>query len=185
VTGTACGVGVVGSGWVARPGLVVTAAHVVAGQRDTAVEVPGRDERLDATTVAYDPRNDVAVLRVRDLSARPLSLVDPLPGEAVAILGYPNDGPFTATAGRIGRTARVISEDAYGDGPVARTITSVRGVVRHGNSGGPAVDARGRVVSTVFAAHPDGEVGYGVPAPIVRRGLTEATGPVSTGDCAR
>src|SRR5919202_521023 len=45
VLGTACGIGVTGSGWVVRPGLVVTAAHVVAGQRDTTVEVAGSTDQ--------------------------------------------------------------------------------------------------------------------------------------------
>ena len=62
VLGTACGLGVEGSGWVAGIGLVVTNAHVVAGQDDTTVSVEGGAE-LDATAVHYDPRNDLAVLR--------------------------------------------------------------------------------------------------------------------------
>ena len=70
--------------------------------------------------VAFDRRNDVAVLRVDGLRARPLRLSEPEPGEAVAILGYPGGGAFTATAGRLGRTATVFTADAYGDGPVAR-----------------------------------------------------------------
>src|SRR4051794_40590768 len=41
VLGTACGLAVEGSGWVARPGLVVTNAHVVAGEDDTTVEAQG------------------------------------------------------------------------------------------------------------------------------------------------
>jgi S1-C subfamily serine protease len=54
ILGTACGLGVEGSGWVARPGLVVTAAHVVAGQQDTTVTtLSGRT--LDAHAVVFDP----------------------------------------------------------------------------------------------------------------------------------
>jgi uncharacterized membrane protein required for colicin V production len=185
VLGTACGLGVSGSGWVAAPELVVTAAHVVAGQDDTAVEPAGGVPRLRAEAMYVDHRNDVAVLRVRGLDAPPLRLVDPKQGTAVAILGFPESGPFTPTAGRVGRTAVVLARNSYGRGPVARTITSLRGPVRHGNSGGPAVDGRGRVQATIFAARPGGEVGYGVPASIVRRALSRATHPVSTGDCAR
>jgi hypothetical protein len=61
VLGTACGLGVAGSGWVAGPGVVVTDAHVVAGQDDTTVITLDGAE-LDATAVHYEPRNDVAVL---------------------------------------------------------------------------------------------------------------------------
>ncbi|HSL63622.1 MAG TPA: MarP family serine protease, partial [Gaiellaceae bacterium] len=151
VLGTACGLAVSGSGWIAGPGLVVTAAHVVAGQRDTVVDPPSGGRRR-AHAVAYDTDNDVAVLRVDGLRGRPLPLGDGAAGRAVAILGYPENGPFTAVAGRIGRTATVISQDAYGRGPVRRAVTALSGSVRHGNSGGPAVDASGAVETTVFAS---------------------------------
>ena len=185
VLGTACGLGVSGSGWVAAPELVVTAAHVVAGQDDTTVEPVGGVPRLRAHAVYVDRRNDVAVLRVPGLDASPLPLAKAQPGAAVAILGFPESGPFTAIAGRIGRTQPVLARDSYGEGPLLRTITSLRGRVRHGNSGGPAIDAEGRVQATIFAARPGGDVGYGVPAQIVRRALARLAGPVSTGDCAR
>jgi S1-C subfamily serine protease len=56
--------------------------------------------------------------------------------------------------------------------------------VRSGNSGGPMVDGRGRVVTTVFAATTTGpRGGYGVPNAMVRRVLDRASGPVSTGPC--
>jgi len=41
ITGNACGIGIEGSGWFATPRLVVTAAHVVAGEHDTSVQIPG------------------------------------------------------------------------------------------------------------------------------------------------
>jgi S1-C subfamily serine protease len=182
VVGTACGLGVAGSGWVARRGLVVTAAHVVAGQDDTVVRAPDSSS-LPATPVVFDVRNDIAVLRVPGLAAPPLRLDNPDPGEPVVILGYPGDGAFTATPGRIGRTIALLTEDAYGRGPVRRTITTLRGEVRHGNSGGPAVDARGAVATTVFAASRVGSRGFGVPDDPVRDALERARRPVSTGPC--
>jgi S1-C subfamily serine protease len=183
VLGSACGLAVSGSGWVARAGLVVTAAHVVAGQDDTHVElVDGRG--FEAATVAFDARNDVAVLRVDGLRARPLPLGEATSGQAVAILGYPGNGSFAARPGRIGRTTMVISEDAYGRGPVSRTVTSLRGVVEDGNSGGPAVNARGAVETTVFAARVGSDGGFGVPPSVVREALDRARGRVDTGPCA-
>jgi S1-C subfamily serine protease len=182
VLGTACGLGVEGSGWVAAPGVVVTAAHVVAGEDDTSVTtVTGAS--LRATAVVFDPHDDVAVLRVPGLDARPLRLVDPKAGAPVAIVGYPLNGPLNAAASRIGTTANVLAQDAYGRGPTRRLVTSLAGRVEHGNSGGPAVDATGAVQSTVFAARAAGDGGYGVPASIVRRDLARAGGPVSTGSC--
>jgi S1-C subfamily serine protease len=56
--------------------------------------------------------------------------------------------------------------------------------VRHGNSGGPAVDATGAVESTIFAKRAGAPSGFGVPAALVRRALDGAKAPVSTGNCA-
>ena len=152
ILGTACGLGVEGSGWVAGDGLVVTNAHVVAGEEDTVVQVRGVGARLDATAVAFDATNDVAVLRVSGLSAPALTLVsDPPVGAEAAILGFPQNGPYSVRAGRLGQTRAVVSTDAYGNGPVTRQMTTFRGVVRPGNSGGPLVDTAGRVLTTVFA----------------------------------
>lgn len=184
VLGTACGLGISGSGWVAAPGLVVTAAHVVAGEEDTVVVQPGSSATLSARAVVFDPRNDVAVLRVPGLAAKPLPLAEPRAGAPVAIVGYPLNGPLDAEPGRVGRTASVLAEDAYGGGPVERTITSLAGTIRHGDSGGPAIDADGRVELTVFAARTHGDGGYGIPAAVVRTAVAAARRPVSTGACA-
>jgi S1-C subfamily serine protease len=184
VLGTACGLGVEGSGWVVRRGLVVTAAHVVAGEDDTTV-VPLHGGSLSAQAVAFDPHDDVAILRVPGLDAAPLRLVDPRPGAPVAIVGYPLNGPLAASAGRIGTTATVLAQDAYGRGPTRRVVTSLSGSIEHGDSGGPAVDASGAVQAAVFAARASGDGGYGVPASIVREDLAAAGGgPVSTGSCS-
>jgi S1-C subfamily serine protease len=186
VVGSACGLAVSGSGWVARPQLVVTAAHVVAGQRDTTIELgAGSGERLRARAVVFDPKNDIAVLRVRGLRARPLATSDPDSGERVAVLGYPENGPFNATPGVLGNTTAVIAEDAYGRGPVRRTVTSLRANVKHGNSGGPAVNQEGEVEATIFAARVGSRGGYAVPSEIVRQALARARGTVSTGPCSR
>ena len=187
VLGTACGLGVSGSGWVARPELVVTNAHVVAGQDDTTVTTRAGEGPLDATAVFYDRNNDLAVLRVDGLSPDPLPLVgEQRSGTSGAVLGYPEEQPFSIVPARLGSTGTVISEDSYGVGPVRRELTALRGVVRSGNSGGPMVDAAGRVLTTVFAATTRGQPGgYGIPNEIVRGALSGAGGEVSTGPCTR
>jgi S1-C subfamily serine protease len=183
IIGTACGIGVEGTGWFARQNLVVTAAHVVAGEHDTRVSIPG-SSTYDAVVVSFDPHNDVALLRIVGATAQPLRYADPVPGTPVAILGYPGNGPLTATPGRIGSTSVVLTRDAYGHGPVERMITAVAGRVRHGDSGGPAVDAAGVVRTTVFAARLGAPAGYGIPTTLVVRALRSAQRPVSTGSCA-
>jgi S1-C subfamily serine protease len=186
ILGTACGLAVQGSGWVASPEVVVTNAHVVAGQDDTTVHTDG-GPRLDAQTYLFDAHNDIAVLRVDGLGAPPLEgRPRAPPGEAVAILGYPENGPYHVSPGRLGDTRTVITRDAYGQGPVRRRITSIRGNVRSGNSGGPVVDANGEVVASVFAATVRGRRGgFGVPTGIVQSDLSAADRPVDTGPCAR
>jgi S1-C subfamily serine protease len=186
VLGTACGLGVEGSGWIAAPGLVVTNAHVVAGESDTTVTPLGGGQ-LDATPVHYDTTNDLALLRVSGLSGRSLSFAPQVNGGTPgAVLGYPENGPFTITPARVGTTGPVLTQNSYGQGPITRELTSLRGDVRSGNSGGPLVDASGNVLGTVFAATTQGRPGgYAVPNDIVRRALSDSTGRVGTGPCTR
>ena len=188
VTGIACGYGVEGSGWIAGQNLVVTNAHVVAGESATRVQVGGAGELLPAKVVVFDEKNDIAVLRVDRLGLTPLRLATPQPGEPAAVIGFPENGPLDIEPARTGTTQRVVSSDAYDRGPVERTVTSFRVYVRPGNSGGPAVNANGQVVSTIFASRTDSDnSGYGIPSRIVHRYLQAAasrTIPVSTGGCA-
>jgi S1-C subfamily serine protease len=191
IVGTACGLGVEGSGWVASPGIVVTNAHVVAGESDTHVQVGGSGPGLAAQAIDFDPHDDVAILRVPGLGEPALTLAsDPRSGTAAAVLGYPEDGPYVAEPGRIGQTLDVETEDAYGNGPVLRSVTQLLGLVRPGNSGGPMVDSAGQVVATVFAAvsgAPGSGGGFAVPNALVRNQLSAAESrntPVGTGPCA-
>ncbi len=188
VSGVACGYGVEGSGWVAAPDLVVTNAHVVAGEPTTQVQPEGFGIPLPARVMVFDEKNDIAVLRVYDLRLAPLRFAESRESEPVAILGFPENGPFDIRAGRVGETQRVISNDAYNRGPVERTVTSFRGFVRPGNSGGPAINGEGAVVSTVFASRADSDnSGYGIPSSLVRELVDlaqERQEPVSTKECA-
>jgi len=192
VLGTACGLGIEGSGWVAAPGLVVTNAHVVAGENDTTVELEGKPPSLTASPIVFDPRNDIAILGVPQLQAPSLSLApNSAAGTPAAILGFPLDGPFNVQPARLGETQDTLTENAYGKGPVLREIASLRGLVRPGNSGGPMIDAQGQVVATVFATFtnaPPGQAGgFAVPDSVVASELAKArvaSGTVSSGPCA-
>ena len=188
VTGIACGYGVEGSGWVAARNIVVTNAHVVAGEAVTRVQPQGVGRSLRARVVLFDEKNDVAILRVRKLGLSPLPLAPPHMGESAAVIGFPQNGPLDVRPARTGETKPVISGDAYNEGPVERVVTGFRVFVRPGNSGGPAVNADGEVVSTIFASRADSSnAGFGIPSRLVESHLQAADGrtePVSTGGCA-
>ncbi len=192
VDGTACGLAIEGSGWVAPADVVVTNAHVVAGEGDTTVEVEGSAPACGPNRSRSNPSDDVAVLLVPELSLPSLSFApSTAAGTPGAILGYPENGPFDVQPGRIGVTQNVITQNAYGQGPVSRLLTPLRGLVRPGNSGGPLVDAGGQVLTTVFAATVDSRQpgGYGVANETVASVLREADAHeredsrVSTGPC--
>jgi S1-C subfamily serine protease len=187
ILGTACGLAIEGSGWVAAPGEVVTNAHVIAGEDDTVVQLGGTAPSLPARAIAFDAKDDVAVLRVPDLPAAPLTLLSaPRSGESGAILGFPLNGPYRVEPARIGQTQRTLSDNAYGEGPVSRLLTPLRGLVRPGNSGGPVVDAGGRVLTTIFASTTGAAPpsGFGVANQTVASVLAGAGDPVGTGPCA-
>jgi S1-C subfamily serine protease len=173
-----------GSGWAIGPDLIVTNAHVVAGEDDTTVTTRG-GASLEATAVHYDPRNDLALLKVAaDIPPLPLA-PDPEYGTAGAVLGYPRNGPYAVDPARFGGVREAISEDSYGRGPLRRTLVSLRGTVRSGNSGGPLVDPRGRVMATIFAATTSGPPGgFAIPNGVVRNALGETATPVDTGFCS-
>ena len=182
-----CGRGVEGTGFVYSPGRMMTNAHVVAGVDSPEVEVNGSSEQ--AEVVYYNPDLDVAVLEL-DTSGVPTLEFDREAKQAdgVAILGYPQDGPFNVQPGRIRAEQRLRSPNIYGDGTVLREVFSLRGLVRPGNSGGPIVSSAGDVVGVVFAASvTDRDTGYAITADQVARSATTGISndsPVSTGDCA-
>jgi S1-C subfamily serine protease len=181
IVGVACGVGVEGSGWIVARGLVVTNAHVVAGISRPSVDRQGGRVRR-ATVVAFDPTNDLALLRVPGLVGRPLRLAKPESDVAVVVLGFPQNGPYRAVPGRLGSTASALVRDAYGHFPVARSVTAIRSDIRPGNSGGPVVDAAGRVRAVVFARRAKFDGGFGVPAQLVSALISKSRSraPLST-----
>ncbi|MGH3901453.1 MAG: MarP family serine protease [Pseudonocardiaceae bacterium] len=146
-----------GTGFVVAPQRVMTNAHVVAGTDRVSVEV-GRGS-LDATVVSYDPNTDVAVLRVPGLKAPVLQLAQKpaITGLNALVLGYPLDGPYTASAARVRDRIRLRGPDIYNGATVVRNVYTVRAVVRSGNSGGPLLDGSGQVLGLVFGAAVDND----------------------------
>jgi S1-C subfamily serine protease len=182
-----CGRGVEGSGFLYADDRVMTNAHVVAGVDDPEVVIG--DESVSAEVVYYNPDLDVAVLSVDSGEAPTLSFDRTAePQDGVAILGYPQDGPYDVQPGRIRSEQRLRSPNIYGDGAVIRDVYSLRGLIRPGNSGGPIVSSGGDVVGMVFAASvTDHDTGYALTATQIASsaaaGLTSSS-EVSTGGCA-
>jgi S1-C subfamily serine protease len=181
-----------GSGFVIGPKLVMTNAHVVAGTDETSVEITrrGKPVQLDATVVLYDPAVDVAVLRVPNLEADPLVFDTTLaqPGQDSIVVGYPLDGPYTATAGKVRQQINLKGPNIYESGEVTRDVYTIRAVVRSGNSGGPMIDPDGKVAGVVFgAALDDQETGFVLTVDQVTPAVQAApslTKRVDTGPCA-
>ncbi|NYD43625.1 MarP family serine protease [Nocardioides panaciterrulae] len=182
-----CGRGVEGSGFVYAPDRVMTNAHVVAGVDHPEVIIGNSSE--PAEVVYYNPDIDVAVLAT-DTGSAPALGIDGSgrAQQGVAILGYPEDGPYDVEPARIRAEQRLRSPNIYGDGAVVRQVFSLRGLVRPGNSGGPIVDAAGDVVGVVFAASvTDPDTGYALTGEQVAHSADlgrSSNGTVSTGDCA-
>jgi S1-C subfamily serine protease len=167
-----------------RRGLVATNVHVIAGT-DALVVHAQNGQSLPATVVYADVGDDVALLLVRGLRARPLARADELPSDdRVVLLGYPRDGPLTAAAGRAGKPVKVFAADAYERKTRLRTVVPLRGSVQRGDSGGAVVNADGEVVAMMFAASRQGGGGFGVPVSEIALGLETDLRPVSTGPCS-
>ncbi len=185
---TSCSRLLEGTSFVVAPERVITNAHVVAGTDEVSVET--QQGRLDAEVVLYDPATDVAILEVPGLEAPPLPLSedDADSGEGVIILGYPLDGPYTASAGRVRDQIELRGPNIYGTSTVLREVYTVRAVVRSGNSGGPMMGTDGEVYGMVFgAAVDDQETGFALTVDEIADDVamaSELTEEVPTGSCA-
>jgi S1-C subfamily serine protease len=182
-----CHQGIEGSGFVYAPDRVMTNAHVVAGVTDPVVDVDGSSET--GKVVYYDPRTDVAVIAVPTGTIRPLRLTGSASaGDGIAILGFPQNGPYDVQVGRVRADQRLRSPDIYGHGTVIRDVLSLRGLIRPGNSGGPVVDSAGHVVGVVFAASvTSGDTGYALSGAQVGGAASQgrvSSRTVSTQGCA-
>ncbi len=187
VVGQGCGQIQEGSGFVVAPGVVVTNAHVVAGMAHPVVE--DRTGTHPTEVVFFDPRFDLAVMRVAGLTEQPLVLdpTDVARGARAAVLGYPGGGPFAAVPAGVMASFEASGRDIYGQGLTVRNIYEIQGVVRPGNSGGPLVASDGHVIGVVFSrSTTNGDIGYALTSPGVLsrvRTAEQATTTVGTGPC--
>ncbi len=190
-----CGRGVEGSGFLYSDDRLMTNAHVVAGVDEPDVLI-GSDT-VTGRVVYYNDDLDIAVIEIDDQGRPTLPLVSSDAEEqqwvvdakdGVAILGYPQDGPYDIQRGRVRSEQNLRSPDIYGNGTVIREVYSLRGNIRPGNSGGPIVTTQGHVAGVVFAASvSDDDTGYALTweqvTEAAQRGV-DSDNTVSTGGCA-
>jgi S1-C subfamily serine protease len=184
VEGIACGRIQEGSGWVAAPGLVVTNAHVVAGERRTqALTIDGAT--LPADVVAFDPNADVAVLSVPGLRAPVLAMASPAVGMVGAVYGHPHGGPLQVIPARIAQNIVAVGTDIYRTSSSRRHVLVLATTLQPGDSGGALVDATGNVVGVAFATDPGQQhTGYALTSDEVHAVLvTAGSTRVATGSC--
>lgn len=183
-----CGRVDTGSGWVVAPGRVVTNAHVVAGSRAVTVSSGGTGQRRTASVVAFDPQLDLAVLSVPGLPVAALPVAADLrAGDPAVVAGFPLGGGYTLGSARVRQVLVAAGKDVYGIGQVQRRVYSLFATVRPGNSGGPVLDAEGRVVGTVFARSlDDARTGYALTTAQTRSAIAAGAASstaVGTGAC--
>jgi len=189
VEGQACGYLQQGSGFVVGRDTVVTNAHVVAGEAAPTVTVGG--VAYPATTVYFDPKFDMAVLRTSAPLGPPLRLAadEVQRGAEGVVIGYPEDGPLTIGPAGVAATITAEGRDIYNTGVVVRDVYEVDADIRPGSSGGPLIDTNGKVIGVVFSRSTvDANVGYALTSPGVLQRVREAahrTQPVSTGACTQ
>ena len=184
VTGEACRRIQEGSGFAAMPDVVVTNAHVVAGEEAPRVETfQGRS--LPATVVLFDPNRDLALLRVPGLAGQPLPVGEAEEGDIGAVYGHPGGGPLRPAPARISQELIAVGRDIYDRNDTRRSIFVLASALRPGDSGAALVDKAGQVVGVAFAIAPDKPgVSYALTDKELRAVLATArTTRVSTGGC--
>ena len=154
VTGEACRRIQEGSGFTAMPEMVVTNAHVVAGEKVPQV-VTLEGKRLDATVVLFDPRRDLAVLRVPGLGQDPLTVGKGKEGDTGAVYGHPGGSELRAAPAVISQKLIAVGRDIYDREETRRNIFVLGSNLRPGDSGGALIDKAGAVVGVAFAIAPD------------------------------
>ena len=157
VFGQACGLLQEGSGWAVAPDLVVTNAHVVAGEPagDTDVLLPDGTTK-PASVVLYNPAVDLALLRVQGLGEQALAVATAPRGQRVAVLGHPNgQDPLAVQPAAIANEVTAKGEDIYNTRVTYRRVFVLSAYLAKGDSGAPVVDPTGKVVGVAFAIAPD------------------------------
>ncbi len=184
--GAACGRVQDGTGFVVAPDLVVTNAHVVAGEDDTTV-IRDDGKRFDGTVVAFDPDRDLALVSVSgfDRPALPVQSEPVADGTIGGVFGHPGGEPLRIAPFRVARQITATGRDIYGAGTTERQVLELSAGLRPGDSGSALVDPTGEVVGVAFAiARDQSGVAYALaPSELAAVLRAQSASAVSTGPC--
>jgi len=188
VEGQACDRIYEGSGFAVAGNLVVTNAHVVAGEGpgDTQVLLPN-GSTLSATVVMFDPNRDLALLRVRNLGESPLTISVAQVGETGAVFGHPEgQDALAVTPARVSQEETAVGRDLYDSHTTRRDVLVLASALAHGDSGGALVDSHGDVIGVAFAISANQQgTSYALATSELKAALAEPQSPAgtSTGPC--
>lgn len=185
VEGVACRFERDGSGFAVAPDLIVTNAHVVAGQQRTTVVRPdGR--RLRAQVTVFDPARDLALLAVPGLEQTPLPLAGGKVGTTGAVFGHPEgQAELKVSPAAIRQQVNALGSDLYDLGVTRRAVFVLAAELAPGDSGAAVVDPDGQVVGVAFAISPDSsDTAYALSTSELRSVLeVPRQSPAPTGPC--
>lgn len=191
VRNISCGQERVGSAFAIDAHTLITNRHVIAGA--AVLQLDAWDGRSLEADVAQARSGRLVDAGIVDVSAKLPAVAKtgstPRPGDPITAVGYPLGGPLTLSTGRVvgyvdGRRLGQLGFDGQ--------VIEISAPIRHGNSGGPLLDARGRVVGVVYAGQfPRGAgqdstslLGFAIPLSAVYR-LLSAGGSASIIPCER
>jgi len=161
-----------GSGFIVNPdGRILTNNHVISGSQEIEVILPDDQSKYNATVLARDPRNDLALLQIKARKKLPflrLGDSDTLQvGQKVLAIGNPFGLEGTLTTGIISSLGRTLQSDDNGN--VLEGMIQTDAAINPGNSGGPLLDSAGNVIGINTAIYgPGSNIGIGFAMPIDR-----------------
>lgn len=189
VAGQGCGGIVEGTGFVVGNDLIATNAHVIAGVASPVIY--DSNGAHSSQTISFNPDLDFAVLRVPNLSGKPLVFDSKVAANSspALILGFPGDGSLSAKSAVVLDEFNAVGRNIYDKGNIKRSIYEIKSNVLPGNSGGPLIESNGQVIGVVFAQSINYKnIGYAITADQAVNEINQAISnpvPKNTSQCVK